>query len=665
MSPQHSNHFLDERAFADTGDLLQVFIPFPNRTSVRHHLCMALISLKNVSIRFGSQPVLDGIDFILEPKDKACLVGRNGEGKSTLLRIINGDVKPDSGSIVYAQGIKVAYLPQDVPHDLTGVVRDIVAKGVEEDGPGPYNESTPDNINRVLSFLKLDEKSKFETLSGGLKRRALLARALVSNPDVLLLDEPTNHLDINSIEWLEGFLKRYVGTLLFVTHDRMFLRRLANRIVDLDRGQLNDWRCDYDTFLRRKDDLLQDEAVRNQKLDKKLSKEEVWIRQGIKARRTRDEGRVRELKDLRRQRERRRSALGAANLQLQEAGTSGQLVIKAQNAVFAYDGEPVIKDLTTTIMRGDKVGVIGPNGCGKTTLLRLLLGPYAAVEETTNQPEKLDHRIFTFELTDRRQAGLQPQSGTIRRGTRLEMAYFDQHRHELDERATVFDNIAGGSDTVVINGQPRNLFGYLQDFLFSPDRARTPIHVLSGGERNRLLLARLFSQPANLIVMDEPTNDLDADTLMLLEERLVEFSGTLLLVSHDREFLNNVVTSTLAFDEPACVREYVGGYDDWLRQRPSKGVQVEEKREKRATAARSRRLTYAENRELGRLPDDIEKLETEQAELHTTLADPKTYQQAGPEIGEAIKRMKEVEKALEKAYQRWEILESIKKGAGG
>ena len=621
---------------------------------------MALISLKNVSIRFGGQHVLDNIEFMLEAKDRACLVGRNGEGKSTLLRLMNGDLEPDSGSIVYAKDVKVAYLPQHMPQNLTGTIREIVVGGLSG-RPAPGGGSAPDLVQRVLSLVKLEGGSTFDSLSGGLKRRALLAKALVANPDVLLLDEPTNHLDIESIEWLEGFLRRYPGTLLFVTHDRMFLRRLAQRIVDLDRGGLSDWRCDYDTFLGRKDDQLQDEAARNLRFDKKLTKEEVWIRQGIKARRTRDEGRVRALKEMRNKREARRTALGIAKLQLQEAGVSGKLVVKAQNVVFAYNGDPVINELTTTIIRGDKVGIIGPNGCGKTTLLRLLLGPHAATDDTANQrPERLDHRTFTFELSNQHEAGLQPQTGTIRRGTRLEVAYFDQHRHELDEQATVFDNVANGSDTVVINGQQRNLFGYLQDFLFTPDRTKTPIHVLSGGERNRLLLAKLFAQPANLLVMDEPTNDLDAETLALLEERLVEYSGTLLLVSHDREFLNNVVTSTLVFEEPARVHEYVGGYDDWLRQRPSKSVPTDTRKVTSGAATRTRRLTYAENRELGRLPEEIEKLETEQAELHRMLADAKTYQQPGREIAETINRMKGLEQALLEAYERWEALEAIK-----
>jgi len=625
---------------------------------------MALISISDVSIAFGGHRLLDGVGFQLETGDRACLVGRNGEGKSTLLRLLNGELEPDEGSIVYAQGVTTAYLPQHVPPDIRGTVRTIVSSGMPPEKA--HLDTGPQHIDRVLSLVKLDGSATFESLSGGLKRRTLLARALAGDPDVLLLDEPTNHLDIDSIEWLEGFLRRYAGTLLFVTHDRMFLRRLATRIVDLDRGQLNHWACDYDTFLRRKQDLLDDEAVQNRRFDRKLSKEEIWICQGIKARRTRNEGRVRALEEMRRTRADRREIVGTAKLQLQEAEQSGRLVIRANNVTFAYDADPVVKDLTATIMRGDKVGIIGPNGCGKTTLLRLLLGPHAATDEekaAVRSKDVLDHRKFTFELTDNRPLGLQPRSGTVKRGTRIEVAYFDQHRHELDEQASVFENVGRGCESVNVNGRPRNVYGYLQEFLFTPDRARTPVLALSGGERNRLLLARLFAQPANLLVMDEPTNDLDAETLALLEERLVEYSGTLLLVSHDREFLNNVVTSTLVFEDAGAVREYVGGYDDWLRQRPRTAHRTAPPKRTAQPHRRTpkpRRLTYKENKELLALPAKIEALETEQEQLHALLADPATYRETGTEVAGAVERTKELEQALHEVYARWEELEAIK-----
>ncbi len=619
---------------------------------------MALISLSGITVKFGGPALLDGVDFHLEAGDRVCLVGRNGEGKSTLLRLLNGEIEPDEGKITVAAGVTTAYLPQTVPQNMTGTIREIISG----------NRHKSEEIDRVLSFVKLDAAATFESLSGGLKRRVLLAKALIASPQVLLLDEPTNHLDIKSILWLEGVLKRYPGTIFFVTHDRMFLRRLATRIVDLDRGQLNAWNCDYDTFLRHKEELLNDEAVHQRRQDRKLSKEESWIRQGIKARRTRNEGRVRALEKMRRQRQARRNTVGIANIQLQQADLSGRLVINAKNVSFGYEADqPIVKNLSIRIMRGDKIGIIGPNGCGKTTLLRLLLGPYAATEEEKLSARKqsiLDHRVLALAVAPEDTPGLTADSGTIEQGTRLEVAYFDQHRNVLNEDRSVFENIAGGRDTVVLNGQPRNVFGYLQDFLFSADRARTPVRILSGGERNRLLLAKLFAQPANLLVMDEPTNDLDAETLALLEEKLVEYTGTLMLVSHDREFLNNVASSTLVFESPGIVREYIGGYDDWLRQRPNPKVK-DMSREKtpssqgREPRQKRKKRSYKQNRELQELPAVIEVLEAEQSRLHDLLAAPSTYRDGETDVASLIEKERKLSEELVAAYARWEELEDI------
>jgi ABC transport system ATP-binding/permease protein len=476
------------------------------------------------------------------------------------------------------------------------------------------------------------------TLSAGMKRRVLLARSLVGEPDVLLLDEPTNHLDIDAISWLEDFLLRWKGTLLFVTHDRAFLRRLATRILEIDRGRLFDWSCDYDTFLVRKEAALAAEEKQNAQFDKKLAQEEAWLRQGIKARRTRNEGRVRALKEMREARSKRREKTGTAKLEIQSAQRSGALVANADEISFAYDEQEIVRDFSTTIMRGDKIGLIGPNGVGKSTLLRLLLGQLA------------------------------PQSGTVRLGTNLEVAYFDQLREQLDVDATVQDNLGAGGETLTIGGRSRHILGYLQDFLFSPERSRTAVRFLSGGERNRLLLARLFSKPANVIVLDEPTNDLDAETLELLEERLVEFEGTILLVSHDREFINNVVTSTIVFEADG-VREYVGGYDDWVRQRPQAEVASSLGRQAVATeklptslnegTPGSRRLAYHEKRELESLPAKIEAIDAELAELHRVVAEPEFYKQPSIEIARTSAQLKELERQLTDAYRRWEELERL------
>lgn len=497
--------------------------------------------------------------------------------------------------------------------------------------------------------MSLDPDQTFDSLSAGKKRRVLLARALVTEPDVLLLDEPTNHLDIDSILWLQDFLSRYTGTLIFVTHDRAFLQALANRIIEVDRGRLFDWTCDYATFLTRRDAMLEAEEQQQALFDKKLAEEEKWIRQGIKARRTRNEGRVRALKELREVRAQRRDKVGKAKMQLQEAERSGMLVSKADNVSFAYDEQPIIRDLSTTVFRGDRIGLIGPNGVGKTTLLKVLLGE------------------------------LKPQSGNVRVGTNTSVAYFDQLRAQLDEEKSVRENIGDGSDFVLINGQRKHVVGYLQDFLFSPERVQTRVSFLSGGERNRLLLARLFTKPANVLVLDEPTNDLDAETLELLEELLANFSGTLLIVSHDRAFLNNVATSTFVFEGNGVIREFDGGYDDWLRQKSDTNQQAaatakaEQKYQASGSAESStdnssptnskpaskpRRLSFKEQRELETLPKRIEEIENRQKELHALMADPSFYQKSREEIAAATDELEQLEEELLEKFDRWESLES-------
>ena len=611
---------------------------------------MALIGLRNVSVAFGGPPLLDGINLQLEAGERLCLMGRNGTGKSTLMKLINGDLNPDCGEIFRQQGLKVALVSQEIPQGLAGTVFAVVAGG---NGEGDAHLDDADGwrhrqaVERVLSRLKLDAEASFETLSGGTKRRTMLARALASTPDILLLDEPTNHLDIESIEWLEGFLLKQVRTLMFVTHDRAFARRISNRVAELDRGSLYAFDCGYDAFVARREELLAAEVTRQALFDKKLAEEEVWVRQGIKARRTRNEGRVRALQALREERGARRTRVGTARIQIQDAERSGKQVVEAQAATFGYGGRPVIKNLTTTILSGDKVGIIGPNGSGKTTLLRLLLGELA------------------------------PQQGTVKLGSRLEVLYFDQLRDKLDPDKSVQQNVGEGNDTVTINGRPRHIIGYLQDFLFTPERARSPVRILSGGERNRLLLAKLFTRPANVLVMDEPTNDLDVETLDLLEELLQEYAGTLLLVSHDREFLNNVVTSTLVLAGNGDVQEYVGGYDDWLRQAAAVAEHVKAQQAAgsapkakgaggTATAAppggkpaKPKRLSYKEVRELEALPERISELEMEKETLHLTLADPNYYRTAKDAVSKLTARLAQLEAELAEAYRRWEELEAV------
>ena len=598
---------------------------------------MALVQLLDLSIGFRGPLLLDGVNCQIESGQRIGLLGRNGSGKTTLMRIISGQIHPDDGLCIVAPQTHASLLPQDVPDHLVGTIHEVVQRGL----PPAIREEAhawqcEQQIERLLSQMDLAPKAEVATLSAGMKRRVLLAQTLVSEPDVLLLDEPTNHLDIDAIAWLENFLARWPATLIFVTHDRAFLRNLATRILEIDRGRLFDWSCDYETFLVRKEKALAAEKKQYALFDKKLAQEEAWIRQGIKARRTRNEGRVRALKQMREQHSQRRASIGKARLQIQEAQRSGNLVAKVDDISFAYDTLPLVSHFSTLIMRGDKLGIIGPNGVGKTTLLRLLLGQ------------------------------LPPDEGSVRLGSNLEIAYFDQLRAQLDDHATVQENIGNGAETLTIGGRLKHVIGYLQEFLFTPERARTPVRFLSGGERNRVLLAQLFSKPANVIVLDEPTNDLDAETLELLEERLVDFSGSLLMVSHDRAFLNNVVTSTIVF-EPTGVREYVGGYDDWLRQRPEQPEPFTEKTINKTAIKKSlttennskRRLAYKDKRELEMLPGLIEILEVEAGELHQAMAEPAFYRQPSETIACKQAQLTNIEQRLATSYTRWEELEQL------
>ena len=606
---------------------------------------MSLVTIRDLTIGFRGPLLLDSVNFQIEPNQRIGLLGRNGAGKTTLMKLLCGDVQSDSGDIVIPPHVHIAKLSQDVPHDIESSIKDLVATGMRDEVlPEEEQWRLENDVEQILSRMELDGSGRFETLSSGMKRRVLLAKALVSKPDLLLLDEPTNHLDIDAIDWLENFLLKFNAALMFVTHDRIFLRKLATRILEIDRGRIFDWSCDYETFLRRKEDALSAEEKQNALFDKRLAEEEVWIRKGIKARRTRNEGRVRALKALRNERGERRSKLGTSNLQIQEARRSGNLVIDAEDISFSYEGHDVFSEFSTTIIREDKVGIIGRNGAGKTTLLKVLLGK------------------------------LNPTSGKLKLGTNLEIAYFDQLRQQLDEEATVQENVGGGSDSIMINGVKKHVLGYLQDFLFAPDRARSQIKFLSGGERNRILLAKLFAKPANVIVLDEPTNDLDAETLELLEEKLIQFKGTVLMVSHDRAFLNNVVTSTIVFEEDRAtgqpvLREYVGGFDDWQRQLAER-VRAEVAPSKIAVPAKSlgkpskksddaRKLKFKEKQELEKLPAKIEQLETDVESATAMMADPDFYKKPGPEIAEAQTKLKKLQSALAAAYARWEELDQI------
>jgi ABC transport system ATP-binding/permease protein len=626
---------------------------------------MALLTLRDIKLGFGGPNLLDSLNLQIDRQERLCLLGRNGEGKSTLMKLIAGLIKADDGHIEHQQNLKIAYLTQDVPSELSGSVYDVVASGLDKAGTllTDYHHAIlkisedasernmaelertqheleaingwemDQYIDSTLSRLQLPADDAFADLSGGLKRRVLLARALVTQPDLLLLDEPTNHLDIEAINWLEEFLLGWNGSLLFVTHDRSFLRNLATRIIELDRGQLSSWPGNYDNFLLRKQEMLDAEEKENALFDKKLAEEEVWIRQGIKARRTRNEGRVRALKALRVERQQRRERSGTVNMAISDVERSGKIVIEASDICFDYESQPIVKHLTTTIMRGDRIGIIGPNGVGKTTLIQLLLGQ------------------------------LQARSGSVKLGTKLDVAYFDQHRSQLNDKKSVRDNLAEGTDNIEINGQSKHVISYLRDFLFAPNRANSPVSTLSGGERNRLLLAKLFTQPFNMLVMDEPTNDLDVETLELLEELLLEYKGTLLLVSHDRAFLNNVVTSTLVFEGNGQVNDYVGDYDDWLRQRQltsnsSSKSKATKSELKNSTSTSSKKLSYKDQRELDALPKLIESLEKELEQLGSSIAEPDFYQQDKDTIAKATDRLAEAEQELEVAYTKWEELDS-------
>ena len=625
-----------------------------------------LISLENISLAYGLYPLLDQIKFQMSKGERVCLIGRNGAGKSSLLKIIEGESQADSGNVWRKPHLRLARLSQELPENINISIYDFVSDGLAETGSilKQYHAIThhPDinnsenlmkmeklqqqidacngweyeqKINNILTRLELNPDQLVSELSGGWQRRAALAKALVSSPELLLLDEPTNHLDIEAIQWLEDQLLNSGCGLLFITHDRALLKRLATRIIELDRGNLTSWPGDYENFLRRKEEMLHAEAKQNADFDKKLAQEEVWIRQGVKARRTRNEGRVRALEALRLLRSKRQEVQGKASFALNEGDKSGQLVIETKHVTQSFNGKTIIKNFSSRIMRGDRIGLIGPNGVGKSTLLNILLG------------------------------NMQPESGTVTQGTNLQVAYFDQRREALATEKTVMENVMEGSEFIEINNQKKHVMSYLTDFLFSPERARTPVKALSGGECNRLLLAKLFARPFNLLVMDEPTNDLDIETLELLEELLSEFKGTLLLVSHDREFIDNVVTSTFIFEGDGVIQEYVGSYQDWISQKQKVDnakttINVKEKIVKVSTQ-KSDTLSFKEQKELESLPKKIEVMENEQNEIQESMSKPEFYKQDENEIKKIMERLKTIEADLEKSYQRWDELEERKK----
>ena len=602
---------------------------------------MPLLQLRQLTLRYTDRPLLDRIDLQVDPGERVCLVGRNGSGKTSLMRVIAGEEQPQEGEIIKPPGVILSRLPQEVPAGISGSVLEVVREGLRLDGTEEEWEADVRQED-LMEEMNLPESADFQSLSGGMKRRVLLARALVGQPDVLMLDEPTNHLDLESILWLENFLLKVKPTLFFVTHDRTFLRKLSTRILELDRGHLTSWACDFETYLERKAAWLESEEKNWAAFDKKLAQEEAWLRQGVKARRTRNEGRVHALKAMRNERSQRRARTGSAKIEIQEGNTSGQKVIEANHVSFQYGDQPIVRDLNTTIWRGDKIGIIGPNGSGKTTLLKLLLGQLA------------------------------PTSGEINHGTKLQIVYLDQLRGQINDEESLAQNVAGDAETVTFQGRPRHIHSYLKDFLFESDRIRMPAKVLSGGERNRLLLARLFLQPANVLVLDEPTNDLDAETLELLEEILVTYDGTLLLVSHDRTFLDNVVTSTLVFEGDGIVTEYTGGYEDWVRQRdlplitqpakPALAAPVAPKFEppKNAKIEKGRKFLNREQKELDELPVKIETLESQQIALTNRLADPALYQKKDGEFQKLEKELHDIHQQIEASLARWEELEALK-----
>ena len=627
---------------------------------------MALISIQEVTHSYGGPLLLDKVNYQLKKNERVALIGRNGEGKTTLLTLMANMQKPDSGKVVYEKGLKVGYLPQQIDSNLEGTVFEIVLSGLgkraellseyqdtysklqtthSEELISKLNElqvklesadswKVYNEVKLILSKLKLNPDDKFNKMSGGQKRRVLLARALVEKPDVLLLDEPTNHLDIDSINWFENFLNDYRGTLLFITHDRAFLDNISNKIIELDRGRLFIWKCDYRSYLLHKEEQERSEDKERQLFDKKLAEEEVWIRQGIRARRTRNEGRVRALKKMREEKRSQRERVGKVRFKTPDTYLSGRLIAETTEISHKYNDEYLISDFSTQVMRGDKIGLIGPNGSGKTTLLNILLGK------------------------------LKPTFGEVVVGTNLDIAYFDQHRAELDEEKSVMENLSGGSPTLTINEKQVHIVSYLQDFLFSADRARSSIKSLSGGERNRLLFAILFSRPSNLLVMDEPTNDLDIETLELLEELLIQYKGTILLVSHDRVFLNNVVTSTMVFEGNGVVMEYPGGYEDWKSQQVQENseIKIETKpKKKKEKTEKQRKLSFKKRKDLYEMPGLIERLEKEQEELYLTMIDPEYYKKTAEEIKTINERSEKIKEELSTAFDRWDFLDQLKK----